>query len=70
MRIILAAAMVTVSFAQPVYDCQRDLVSRWNKFATDANAYTKLLNSGGVDRKQADRIEREAKSVFKCECWK
>lgn len=70
MRAILAACMVTVAFAQPTYDCGLDLVTRWNAFAKDANAYIALLKIGVVDRKQAQRVENEAKNVFKCECWK
>ena len=70
MRLLLAAAVCTFAFAQSTYDCGLDLVTRWNKFANDANAYVMLLHNGGVDRKQATRVEKEAQNVFKCECWK
>ena len=70
MRLVLAAVMCSVALAQPTYDCGLDLVTRWNAFAKDANAYIALLKIGVVDRKQANRVENEAKNVFKCECWK
>lgn len=69
MRLVLVLMAWSV-MAQPAYNCQADLVSRWNRFATDANAYTQLLHDGGVNPKVAGRIEREFRDVTRCECWK
>ena len=68
MRLILAAAMVTIAFAQPV-DCRNDLVARWNKFAKDANAYVMQLDAGKVNYMQRARVESEFRQVTRCECW-
>lgn len=69
MRLLLAASIVSVALAQPVYDCRADLVTRWNRFAKDANAYVNGLNEGKVNYGLRKRVESEFGRVKGCECW-
>ena len=54
-------------FAQP--DCYGELVNRWNRFASDANAYVKGLQQGVVSTRLRSKLDGEWESVTRCECW-
>jgi hypothetical protein len=49
--------------------CGQDLLTRWNRFAEDANFYVHGLQKGVVDVRTRGRLDREWRAVTSCECW-
>lgn len=69
MKRLLLVAIAGCSFAQ-TQACSDELLSRWNRFAADANAYIKgAVVDGVIDARLRSRLDREWKSVTNCECW-
>jgi len=63
------AILAAISAPAQQQNCMDDLQQRWNRFATDANAYVNGLGKGTVDAKLRGKLDREWKAVTGCECW-
>lgn len=68
--VALVISLLAVAAPPQASLCRAELLEKWNRFAADVNAYIKgNVEQGVVDARIRLRLEKEWRSVNRCECW-
>jgi hypothetical protein len=65
----ICAVLAAVSLIAQPLNRPDELLTRWNHFALNANAYATGLGHGVKDMRMRARLVKDWDALIRCECW-